>query len=47
MRQAVAQHEKGPAGLFLGDLMLNLRQDLRLPRRRIFLFLAVLVLDVR
>ena len=47
MRQTMTEHQKGPTGLLLGDQALDLRNDLRFPRRNILGFLAVLVLDVR
>jgi hypothetical protein len=46
VRQAMAEDEKRPSRLLLGDQPLNLRQNLRLPGRHIRRFLAKLILDI-
>jgi hypothetical protein len=47
VRQTVAENKKRPAGLLLRDHVLNLRQNILFPGRRVGRFLASLILHVR
>ena len=47
VRQTIVQHQERPAGLFLVNHVLDLRQNIRLPGRHVGRLLALLVSDVR
>ena len=47
VRQTIVEHQERPAGLFLVNHVLDLRQDIRLPGRHVRRFLPLLVSDVR